>query len=62
MTNNEKLNYVLNINDTPEDSAVKSLLVQISDDYHNGDFVDNYPTYYSWYKGLLTWLKTEAKI
>ena len=61
MTNNEKLNQIMNENDIPEDSAVKSLLAQMLDDYHSGDFVNNYPTYFSWYKGLLNWLNSEAE-
>ena len=60
MTNNEKLNQELNENDTPTDSAVKSLLGQIYDDFQNGYFANNYPTYFTWYKGMLKWLNSEV--
>ena len=60
MTNNEKLNQVTHTHDTPEESAVKSLLTMIYDDVQNGDFIDNYGSYLLFYRGHLEWLKAEV--
>ena len=59
MTNIENLNRITGENDTPEESALKSLLAKIYEDYENEDFKNNYDKYLAWYHGMLDWLKSE---
>ena len=61
MTNNEVLNAITGEKETPEESAVKSLLAKIYEDYEKDDFKNNYDAYLNWYHGMLDWLKSEKK-
>ena len=61
MTNHEFLCAITGEKETPEKSAVKSLLAKIQEDYENDVFKDNYNVYLSWYQGFLDWLKSEKE-